>query len=416
VSAGGVRDRLPPALSHRDFVLLTGANTAMQFGNQMAAVAIGWQVYQISKDPLDLGLIGLAEFIPLLLLALPAGHLSDRVPRKFVFAGALLLQMAMLAGLTIVTFVGTTEVWPFFALASIVGVVTALTGAARAIYPNLVPPELMASAMAIRSTGMQAGFIAGPAIGGLLFAIRPELPYLVAGGATILAFFWTLPIHEPKVEREPESPGLGSLLAGVRFIRHTPVLFGAISLDLFAVLFGGAVALLPAFAQDVLHVGPTGLGVLRAATAVGALVGAVLLARKPLGSNAGAKLLVCVGIFGASIVVFGLSQWFALSVIALAISGAADMVSMNIRSTTVGLVTPDEVRGRVNAVEMVFISASNELGAFESGVVARIFGLVNGVVLGGVATMAIAATWSRVFPELAQVDRLENLRPVAVAK
>ncbi len=388
----------------------------MQFGNQMAAVAIGWQVYEISKDPLDLGLIGLAEFIPLLLLALPAGHLSDRVPRKLVYACALLLQVAMLIGLTVVSFVGTTQTWPYFALASIVGVVAALTGAARALFPNLVPPELMASAMALRSTGMQAGFIAGPAIGGLLFAIRPELPYVVAGAATLLALGWTLRVHEPAVEREPESPGLSSLLAGVRFIRQTPVLFGAISLDLFAVLFGGAVALLPAYAQDILHVGPTGLGVLRAATAVGALVGAILLTRRSLGANAGAKLLVCVGIFGASIVVFGLSKWFALSVLALAVSGAADMVSMNIRSTTVALVTPDEVRGRVNAVEMVFISASNELGAFESGVAARIFGLVRGVVLGGVFTIGIAAAWTRVFPELAQVDRLENLRPVAVAK
>jgi hypothetical protein len=216
-------------------------------------------------------------------------------------------------------------------------------------------------------------------------------------------------VEQTEVGEPP--PRLQSLLAGIRFVRRTPVLLGAITLDLFAVLFGGAVALLPVFARSVLHTGPVGLGLLRSAPAVGALIAGVILARRPLQGHAGRTLLVVVGIFGVSMVVFGLSTSFLLSAAALAVSGFADMFSMNIRSTTVALATPDALRGRVNAVEMVFISASNELGAFESGVAASLIGAVPAVVLGGVATIALAAVWAKVFPPLARIDRLEELRP-----
>jgi predicted MFS family arabinose efflux permease len=262
---------------------------------------------------------------------------------------------------------------------------------------------------------MQVAIIGGPAIGGALFAVLPELPYAVAAGMTGLAVLGLALMRDPVVERPEHAPGLESLLAGLRFVFRTPVLLGAISLDLFAVLFGGAVALLPAFARSILHVGPAGLGVLRSATAVGALAGAILLTRRPLGRHAGRTLLFAVGTFGVGIVVFGVSHSFALSAVALVVAGYADMISMNIRSTTIALVTPDEVRGRVTAVEMVFISASNELGAFESGVAARLFGLVAGVVIGGGATIAIALGWTRLFPDLARVDRLEQLQPAATA-
>jgi MFS family permease len=404
--------RIAPALAYPDFTLLAASSTASIFANQMAAVAIGWQVYAIRRDAFDLGLIGLAEFVPLLLLALPAGQLADRFSRKLIFVCSLVLQAAVLGLLVVVSLSGANQRWPFYALAAANGIVSAVGWpAVRSLFPNLVPAELMAGAMAIRSTGMQAAIIAGPALGGIFFSVRPELPYLLGGGIVVLALLCAFRAHEPSVERVEEPPGLRTALVGLRFVWRTPVLLGAISLDLFAVLFGGAVALLPAFAQSILHVGPIGLGVLRASTAVGALAAAILLTRRSLGRNAGLKLLVCVAIFGGCIIVFGLSRSFALSVVALAVSGFVDMVSVNIRSTTIALVTPDDVRGRVTAIEMVFISASNELGAFESGTVASLLGLVRGVVLGGAITIAVAASWVRLFPELAQVDRLEELRP-----
>jgi len=257
--------------------------------------------------------------------------------------------------------------------------------------------------------------IAGPAVGGLLFSIRPELVYVVAIALALAALACILTLHAGSEVAAGDVPGLDSVFAGVRLIRRTPVLLGAISLDLFAVLLGGAVALLPVFAKDVLHVGPAGLGLLRSAPAAGALVAALLLSRRPVGRYAGPKLLAVVAAFGASMVVFGLSRSLWLSLVALAVSGAVDMVSVVLRQTIVPLVTPTGLLGRVNAVEMVFISASNELGAFESGVAAALIGAVPAVVAGGVATMVIAATWIVVFPQLARVDRLRDLEPAAEA-
>jgi MFS family permease len=309
---------------------------------------------------------------------------------------------------------GVHELWPYLALAVATGAASAVgTPAARALFPELVQPDLLAGAMALRSIAGQVAVVAGPAVGGLLFAVRPEVVYGVAAVLFGSGFVCTLLLRSPagagQVEEPP--PGLASVLAGIRFIRRTPVMLGAISLDLFAVLFGGAVALLPLFARSILHTGPVGLGVLRSAPAIGALVAGVMLARRPLGGSAGKTLLVVVAVFGASMVVFGLSHWFALSLAALAVSGFADMISMNIRSMTVALATPDMLRGRVNAVEMVFISASNELGAFESGVAAALLGAMPAVVAGGALTIAIAALWPRLFPPLARIDRLEELQP-----
>ena len=257
----------------------------------------------------------------------------------------------------------------------------------------------------------------GPAVGGLLFAVSPEVVYATGAVLMLVAAALAVPIRQRSVEQGPvEIVGtrLGSLFAGLRFVRRTPVLLGAISLDLVAVLFGGAVALLPLFARDILEVGPVGLGVLRSAPAVGALLAGIMLTRRPLERFAGRKLLVVVAVFGGSMVVFGLSSSFPLSFAALAVSGFADMISMNIRSTIVAMATPEELLGRVNAVEMVFISASNELGAFESGVAAALIGAVPAVVAGGVATLVVAAAWWKLFPALAKVDRLDELRPVGI--
>ncbi len=410
------RRRAGSAFRHRDFSLFWASLLTSGFALQMASVAIGWQVYEISGNPLDLGLVGLCEFIPLPLLALPAGQLADRLPRRTLLAAATVLEAGVFAGLLAVTLGGAHELWQFLALALATGVAAALgSPAGRSLTPSLVPEEILVTALAQRSIAFQVSVVAGPAAGGLLFSIRPELVYAVAVGLTLVSAGCVLAIRSGRTGASSGAPGLESLLAGVRLIRRTPVLFGAISLDLFAVLFGGAVALLPVFAKDVLDVGPVGLGVLRTAPAVGSLTAALILARWPVRRRAGPRLLLVVALFGASMVVFGLSHTMWLSLAALAFGGAVDMVSVVLRQTILPLVTPDEVLGRVNAVEMVFISASNELGAFESGVAAALVGAVPAVVIGGVATIAIATLWTRFFPALAGVDGLDELRPTTVA-
>jgi MFS family permease len=412
-----MRKRLPPPLQQRDFSLFWVAILATGFAGQMMAVAIGWQVYAIHENPLDLGLIGLAEFLPLPLLALPAGHIADRLPRRLVFAAAIVLDGLIAGGLLLVTLAGASSLWPFLALALAAGSAAALGWpAARSMPPTLVSTDLLASAMALRGIAFQSATIIGPAIGGLLFAARAELVYVVAAALFVVALVCVLPVTERTEERLLEAaPSREALFAGARFVRRTPVLFGAITLDLFAVLFGGAMALLPVFAKDILDTGPVGLGILRSSPAVGALVAGVILARRPIRGNAGRTLLVVVAIFGAAMIVFGLSKSFPLSCAALCLAGFADMFSMNIRSMTVALATPDELRGRVNAVEMVFISGSNELGAFESGIAAALIGAAPAVVLGGVATICIAVIWGRLFPDLRNVDRLELLRPAGAS-
>jgi len=389
---------------------------ATGFAIEMSFVAIGWQVYAVHGNPLDLGLVGLAMFIPLPLLALPAGHVADRFPRRTVLAIATGLDTIIMLGLLAVTHAGAGQTWPFFLLAFGNGIASALGApAARAMTPTLVPREILVRALAFRSIVLQSSVILGPALGGLLFALRPELVYGVAVVLSSIALLGMLLLRGGRQPAGGLAPDLASVLGGVRLVRRTPVLLGAISLDLFAVLFGGAVALLPVFAKDVLEVGPAGLGVLRAAPAVGALCSAIVMSRWPVRERAGRTLLTVVALYGVSIVVFGLSRTMWLSLLALAVGGAVDMVSVVLRQTILPLVTPDELRGRVNAVEMVFISASNELGAFESGVAAALIGAVPAVVLGGVATIVIAVCWNRFFPALARVDRLDDLRPAPTA-
>ncbi|MDX6516022.1 MAG: hypothetical protein QOH73_1688 [Gaiellaceae bacterium] len=409
---------LPPPLRVRDFALFSVANVASNFAMNMAQVTIGWQVFAIRHSYFDLGLIGLAAFLPLPLLALPAGQLADRLSRRLIFVASNVLDALVLLGLVGVALAGAHALWPFLALAVATGVATVLGApAARAMSPTLVPEELVASAMTLRSTTFQFAVVTGPAVGGLIFALDHSgvLVYALAAGLSLAAAFVAAAIREPvAVASVTPAPGLEHLLAGLKFVRRTEVLLGAISLDLFAVLFGGAVALLPAFAIDVLHVGRFQLGLLRAAPAVGAVLAGVWLARSPLKRREGRTLLIAVGAFGVSMVVFGISHSYALSMVALAVSGFTDMISMSVRGTTVAMATPDELRGRVNAVEMVFISASNELGAFESGAAAALLGAAPAVIAGGVATIGIALVWKWVFPALANVDGLVRLRPARV--
>ena len=401
-------------LRHRDFALFWVTMLAGSFAMSMVTVAVGWQVYAVRQNPLDLGLVGLAEFLPLPLLALPAGNLADRVPRRLLYGLMISTDVVVSAGLLVVTKAGANEVWPFFVLAFVMGVGSSIGApAGRALTPTLVPQEILVDALAQRSVAFQFSMVAGPAIGGLLFALRAELVYIVAMGLSVVAFVCVLALRGGR-EAAAEPEGLDDILAGVKLIRRTEVLLGAISLDLFAVLFGGAVALLPVFAKSVLHVGPAGLGLLRSAPAVGSFAASLLIARRPVRQKAGRTLFVVVALFGACMIVFGVSKTMWLSLVALALGGAFDLVSVVLRSTILPLVTPDSLLGRVNAVEMVFISASNELGAFESGVAAALIGAVPAVVLGGVATIAIAGIWWKLFPALARVDRLDELRPVAV--
>ena len=389
----------------------------MRFAEQMIAVAVGWQVYAIRHNPLDLGFVGLAEFVPLPLLALPAGQLSDRVPRRVVLASSLAMSATISALLLVVTVEGASQLWPYFALASASGIANSIGWPAYgSLTPEVVPPELVPGAMALRSVAGQIAVVTGPAIGGVIFAVRPEAVYATAAGLFTVALVTVLALRARRLPRDlgEEPPGLADLVAGIRFMQRTRMLLGAISLDLFAVLFGGGVGLLPVYAQSILHVGPIGLGVLRAAPAVGALSAALILTRRPLKRPAGPTLMIVVALYGVFNVVWGASHWLPLTLAALAVAGFADMISVNIRSTTVALVTPNALRGRVTAVEMVFVSASNELGAFESGAIARLIGTVPCVVAGGVATIGLAVGWTRFFPALARMGRLEDLRPEPV--
>jgi MFS family permease len=404
-------------MQERDFRLWWLASIGMGISTQMLAVAIGWEVYAQHRSPLYLGLIGLAEFIPMFVFALPAGQLADRVPRRLIFAVSLVLAAVVGIGLAVLSGSGDTSIWPYLALAFGAGTAIALgTPASRAMTPTLVPLEHLASAMTLRSISTQLGQVVGPALGGLLYGISGVLVYSLAAATCLLSSLCVIAMHpRPAADVAGEgsgtAPGLDNVLEGLRFVGRTQILLGAILLDLLAVLFGGAVALLPVFARSILHVGAAGVGFLRAAPALGALLAAAVITRRPIAGRAGRTLLIVVGLFGASIVVFGLSRVYLVSFIALGVSGFVDLYSMNIRGTIVALATPDGLRGRVMAVEMVFISASNELGAFESGLAAFLVGTVPAVVGGGLITMALAATWSRFFPALANVDRLEEVTP-----
>jgi MFS family permease len=408
-----VRRRLPPALQDRAFAFLWTSSLTNGLASQMVAVAIGWQVYAIHRNPLDLGLVGLAEFVPLPILALPAGQIADRVSRRTIAAIALALSLATVGVLLAITVTDVHALWPFLSVGVIAGVASAVgSPATRALTPEIVPAELLAGAIALRSVASQIGIVAGPALGGVIFAVDPVSVYAVAAAliAFALAAIVALPYRAAPLADQPP-PDWESLVAGVRFILSTRMLLGAISLDLIAVLFGDSIALAPVFARSILHIGPIGLGALRTAPALGALAAGIMLARRPLRRRAGPALLAVIATFGAAMIVFGLSKWLPLSLAALAVAGFVDMISVNIRATTLAVVTPRELQGRVNAVEWVFIGASNELGAFESGVVASLIGTVAAVVAGGAVMIGIAASWTRLFPELARMGPLEELQP-----
>jgi len=387
----------------------------------MQTVAVGWQVYSLRHDPLDLGLVGLSQFLPFVPLALVAGHAADRFNRRRILALCYATQVLCALLLLAFTISGQRVVWPVFAVMALFGSARAFSmPASQAIVPTLVPIESFGNAVALSSSSFQVATIAGPSLGGVLYLAGPQTVYAVV--AVLLAAASVLMSlakvrHVKPLSLAATSAPAGALpdpaaakswhavLEGLRFVRSRPVVLGAISLDLFAVLLGGAAALLPAYARDVLHVGPTGLGLLRTAPGVGAALAAVVLAFSPMARHVGRWMFAGVALFGIATIVFGLSHIFIVSLLALLVLGIGDMASVYIRHMLVQLETPDAIRGRVSAVNGVFIGASNELGEFESGLTAAWFGLVPAVVIGGVATLFITALWMRLFPTLRTIDK-----------
>ncbi|MEY4754439.1 MAG: hypothetical protein RJA44_2114 [Pseudomonadota bacterium] len=394
-------------LTCRAYLLFWSARLTTQLASQMMMVALGWQMYDLSASAWDLGLVGLAQFVPALLLTLPAGHVADRVHRARLLQASIALQLLVALVLTQASRGDWISRELILLLSMLLGAVRAFQmPASQALPALLVPPQLLAQAVAFGSSGVQLAIIAGPALGGFIYVAGAAAVYGLCAAFLLLGVLLAAGIRHaaPAVTREPAS--WASVLAGVHFLRQRPALIGAISLDLFAVLLGGATALLPIYARDILHTGPWGLGLLRSAPAAGALLLSIWLARRPIRRRVGRWLIGAVALFGLSMLVFALSRSFVLSLLALLLSGAADMVSVVIRQTLVQLETPDAMRGRVSAVNSIFIGASNQLGEFESGATAAWLGPVGSVLLGGCGVLLVAALWVRIFPSLWQRDRL----------
>jgi MFS family permease len=409
VAEPAVADSRWVAFQSRSFRKYWLGRLSAVFAIQVFTVSIGWQVYDLTRDPFDLGIVGLSQFVPALLLVLVTGATADRFQRSRIIALCLLAQGLCAGALLFFTWSDLADVRLIFAVLVAFGVARAFFGPAQqSMLANVVPPQHIANAIAVSSTGWQFAMITGPAAGGLLYGVSPELAYgvtlfLLAGAAILIL---SIGKTAQKVSTGPTT--WESVVAGFRYIWHEKIVLGAISLDLFAVLLGGAVALLPVYARDILEVGPWGLGLLRAAPAVGAMCVALYLTTRTLRDHAGLLMFGFVAVFGIFTVVFGLSTVTWLSIAALLLMGCADMVSVYIRETLIQLWTPDAVRGRVNAVNMVFIGASNELGAFRAGVMAALIGTVPAVVVGGLGTVAVAALWMKWFPELRRVRHLNG--------
>jgi MFS family permease len=395
-------------LKHPSFLLFVLSRGFSRFSGQIAAVAVGWQVYDLTGSAFDLGMVGLVQFLPTALLVFVAGHAVDRYERKRVVQVCLIVEALTALFLGWGAYTGSLTVPEIFVAMAVLGTAGAFESpATAALLPLVAPPGSLQRATAISSGVGQVATITGPALGGLAYVVSPALPYamMVAFCLSGAILMGAIRLTQPAAVRDAATQA--DLFAGVRFVRANPAILGTISLDLFAVLLGGATALLPIYARDILATGPLGLGILRAAPAVGALLMTAVLARRSISRRVGLRMFQAVIIFGAATVVFALSHWMWLSVAALAILGAADTVSVVIRFSLVQLATPNEMRGRVGAVNFLFINASNQLGQFESGVTAALFGAMPAAVLGGVGTIAIALLWMQLFPALREVERLE---------
>jgi MFS family permease len=405
-SASSARSRT--LFGHRPFLFYFWARGLSEFSYQIAAVAVGWQVYALTSSAFDLGLVGLVQFIPTAVLVFAAGHAVDRYDRRRVVQICQIAEGLTAAFLAWGSFAGWLTVPEIFSAVAVFGTATAFESpAAAALLPGVTPDGMVQKGTALSTGVLQLATISGPALGGLAYAVAPGAPY------TVMAVLWLLAgmlngairLARPVTAKEP--PTLAALFDGVKFVRRNPAILGTISLDLFAVLLGGATALLPIYARDILHTGPWGLGVLRGAPAVGALLMTAALARHAINRRAGMRMFEAVIVFGLATVVFAVSHSIWLSLVALAVMGAADAVSMVIRISLVQLATPDEMRGRVGAVNFLFVNASYQLGEFESGMTAALFGAMPAAALGGLGTIAVALLWMKLFPALRDVERLE---------
>jgi MFS family permease len=389
------------------------ARLATTIAQMAMVIIIGWQVYDIARDPtglamglkeasLQLGFIGLVQFAPLFLLTLVTGWTADRLDRRWIARAAIALELFCAVALAVFAWNGTTTLFDLYIVAALLGVARAFAGPALgALAPNLVPREILPNAIALSSIAWQTGAIVGPAVGGYLYAAAPEAPYIASAllfGLGLATLFAIGPVPRPEIDRGPNP--WKQMVEGLSYVRRNRLVLGAISLDLFAVLLGGATAMLPVFARDVLHAGPEGLGHLRAAPAIGATLTAAFFAFRPLKTNVGVKMLAAVGIFGGATILFGLSRSMPLSLACLTLLGAADMFSVYVRQSLIQLYTPDAMRGRVGAVSSLFISASNELGEAESGFLGALIGPVAAVIAGGVGAIAVVFLWGWKFPEL----------------
>ncbi len=396
------------AFRHSSYTRFFFARFLLSFSQQIVSVAVGWQMYDQTGSAIYLGLIGLVQFLPSLLLILVTGSVADRYNRRAI--ASLCSLVAALCTLTLLgmTMTGTFSPIPVFAVLLVFGIERAfMSPAVQSLAPNLVPADDLSNAIAWNSSSWQLASITGPVIGGLLYGINAHTAYTVAVVFAGLGAGLLFLIPKPAQKTTGEAKSWDMILGGFKFIRTEKVVLGAISLDLFAVLLGGATALMPIFARDILTLGPWGLGLLRSAPGVGAIIMAVLLATYPLKHRAGVYMFVGVALFGLGTIVFGLSDNVELSIAALALMGAADMVSVYVRESLIALWTPDQLRGRVNAVNMVFVGASNELGEFRAGTMASVFGAVPAVVIGGIGTLVVAALWASGFPQLRKIDTLD---------
>ncbi len=381
----------------------------------MMVVVIGWQVYDVARETMPireaaflLGLVGLAQFLPVFLLSLVVGVIADRIDRRYIARAAVALELLCAAALAALSASGAHILWPLFAVAVLLGVARAFAAPSlSALAPNLVPPTVLPTAIAWNSIGWQTGAVLGPVVGGLSYDLGAPVPYTIAAvllGVALVALFLIPPVKLPAFSG---AKGMAAVKEGLDYVRGNRIVFGAISLDMFAVILAGATAMLPIYARDILHVGPGELGVLRAAPAVGAALVALWLTRNPLDGRVGQKMFVNVGLFSIATVAFGLSTTLWISLASLFVLGAADMVSVYVRSSLIQLNTPDSMRGRVSAVSLLFVSASNELGEFRAGLVAALIGPVAATVGGGLLALIITITWARLFPELRDADRLD---------
>lgn len=397
------------AFRHRGYVFYWVSRFLATFSTQIVSVAVGWQVYDLTRDPFDLGLVGLVQFLPALLLVLVTGAAADHFNRRLIMGFCQAVEAVCCAALLYLVWTQHASVIPIFAVLILFGVARAFLGPAQSsLVPNLVPPEDLSNAIAWNSSAWQVATIVGPVAGGLLYGLNAETAYGTALALMCAAALLVLLIPKPPQKISRQATSLETLFAGFRYVWSEKVVLGAISLDLFAVLLGGATALLPVYARDILETGPWGLGLLRAAPGIGAIAVALYLARNPIRNHAGLIMFASVAGFGLATIAFGFSTIVWVSVLALLFMGAFDMVSVFVRETLLQLWTPDVVRGRVNAVNMVFVGASNELGEFRAGISAALIGTVPAVVVGGAGTVLVALLWSKWFPQLRQARHLDT--------